>query len=93
MVKYYHPYVSDKPKYKFYIIKNNNKRLYFGDSNYEHYTEGHLDHNRRRNYMIRHMKNEDWTKSGIDSPGFWSYHYLWRFPSYKEAYKNIKKYI
>ena len=43
--------------------------------------------------MRRHLKNEDWTKSGIDSAGFWSYHYLWRFPTYKESYENIKKYI
>jgi len=48
MVQYDHPYVSDKPEYKFYIIKNNNKRLYFGDSNYEDYTEGHLDEIRKK---------------------------------------------
>ena len=84
----YYPYVSDMPNKKFYVITND-RRLYFGDSRYEHFTEGHLDHNRRKNYINRHKKNESW--NNINSAGFWSYHYLWEFPTYKEAYENIKK--
>ena len=85
----YYPYISDVPNKKFYIITNNYRRLYFGDSRYEHFTEGHLDHNRRKAYMNRHKKNENW--NNIDSAGFWIYHYLWRFPTYKEAYEEIQK--
>ena len=85
----YYPYVSDVPNKKFYIITNNSRRLYFGDSRYEHFTEGHLNEIRRKAYMNRHKKNENW--NNIDSAGFWSYHYLWRFPTYKEAYEEIQK--
>ena len=85
----YYPYVSDVPNKKFYIITNNYRRLYFGDSRYEHFTEGHLNEIRRKAYMNRHKKNENW--NNIDSAGFWSYHYLWRFPTYKEAYEEIQK--
>ena len=85
----YYLYVSDVPNKKFYIITNNYRRLYFGDSRYEHFTEGHLNEIRRKAYMNRHKKNENW--NNIDSAGFWSYHYLWRFPTYKEAYEEIQK--
>ncbi len=85
----YYPYVSDVPNKKFYIITNNYRRLYFGDSRYEHFTEGHLNEIRRKAYMNRHKKNENW--NNIDSAGFWSYHYLWRFPTYEEAYEEIQK--
>ena len=85
----YYPYVSDDPKRKFYIITNSGRRIYFGDSRYQHFTEGHLNEIRRKAYMNRHKKNENW--NNIDSAGFWSYHYLWWFPTYKEAYEEIQK--
>ena len=85
----YYPYVSDVPNKKFYIITNKGRRVYFGDSRYEHFTEGHLNEIRRKAYMNRHKKNENW--NNIDSAGFWSYHYLWRFHTYKEAYEEIQK--
>ena len=85
----YYPYVSDVPNKKFYIITNTGRRVYFGDSRYEHFTEGHLNEIRRKAYMSRHKKNENW--NNIDSAGFWSWHYLWRFPTYKEAYEEIQK--
>ena len=85
----YYPYVSDVPNKKFYIITNTGRRVYFGDSRYQHFTEGHLNEIRRKAYMSRHKKNENW--NNIDSAGFWSYHYLWRFPTYKEAYEEIQK--
>lgn len=86
--KKYFPYVSDVPNKKFYIITDRFRRVYFGDTRYEHFTEGHLNEKRRLNYMSRHKKTENWRNR--DTAGFWSYHYLWRFPTYAEAYKNIK---
>ena len=85
----YYPYVSDMPNKKFYVITDDYRRLYFGDTKYEHFTEGHLNEIRRKAYINRHKKNESWNNK--DSAGFWSYHYLWEFPTYKEAYENIKK--
>lgn len=41
-MKKYYPYPSDRKAKKFYIITDDNKKIYFGDSRYQHYTEGHL---------------------------------------------------
>ena len=37
MNKYY-PYKSDKPNKKYYIITNNNKKVYFGAAGYSDFT-------------------------------------------------------
>jgi hypothetical protein len=86
----YKPYKSDKWDKKYFIVTSTGKKVYFGASGYEDYTI-HKDPDRKEAYIKRHRKNEDWTKSGIDTPGFWSYHYLWEFPSKTQAYENIKK--
>ncbi len=36
MIKYY-PYKSDKPNKKYYIITNDNKKVYFGAAGYDHF--------------------------------------------------------
>jgi hypothetical protein len=59
----YNIYVSDKPNKKYYSIVNN-KKVYFGDSSYEHYFDkmgyyknlNHNDNKRRTNYYSRHGK-------------------------------------
>ena len=32
---------------------------------------------RKQNYIARHRKREDWTKSGVDTAGFYAKHILW----------------
>ncbi len=53
-LKKYFPYPSDRPAKKFYIITNDNKKVYFGQTGYEHFTEGHLDERRKWAYISRH---------------------------------------
>lgn len=98
--KLYYPYKSDKPDKKFFVFvndgeSNTNKRLfrkiYFGSTPYEHYTEGHLDDDRRKRYELRHKDNEKWGYNGVETAGFWSYWLLWKYKTYDEAYNNIKK--
>jgi len=89
MLKKYYPYVSDNPKKKFYIINDQNQKVYFGDPKYQHFTEGHLDETRKQRYITRHVKNENWNDP--NTAGFWSYRFTWLYPTYKEAYENIKK--
>ena len=91
--KKYFPYVSDRPAKKFYIITNDNKKIYFGQSGYDHFTEGHLDERRKWAYISRHRRNENWSDSGINSSGFWAFHYLWLYPTYEQAMKRINKII
>ena len=89
MIKYYYPYPSDKPDKKFMVFTPEGKRIYFGASGYEHFTEGHLDEKRKEAYIKRHQKNENWNNP--NSAGYWSLKFLWFYPTYKKAYANIKK--
>ncbi len=88
-MKKYYPYKSDKPEKKYYIITKDDKKVHFGAAGYDDFTT-HKDEERRQHYITRH-KNEDWTKSGIDTPGFWAYHYLWSLPSKTQVYQKIKQ--
>ena len=86
-MKYYFPYVSDKPDKKNFIITNKNKRVYFGASNYQDFTQ-HKNIIRKNSYILRHKKREDWNDP--DTAGYWSFKYLWSYPTKEEAYKHIK---
>ena len=90
--KYYFPYKSSRPTKKFMVLINDDgkiKWIHFGDITYQHYTEGHLDEKRRHLYEMRHMKRENWNNP--NTAAYWSFWYLWRFRTYKEAMKFIKK--
>jgi hypothetical protein len=79
MIKYY-PYKSDKPNKKYYIITNANKKVYFGQSSASDSTL-HKNEKRKQVYINRHKNNENWTKSRINSAGFWSRWLLWHLPT------------
>ena len=89
-MKQYFPYKSDKPNKKYYIITNDNKKVYFGASGYSDFTI-HKDEARKQRYINRHKNNEVWSKSGIDTAGFWSRWLLWHLPTIKESYNDIKR--
>ena len=89
MIAYY-PYPSDKPDKKFFIITSRGNKVYFGQAGASDYTI-HKDPIRKIRYINRHQKREDWDKSGVNSSGWWSYHYLWSYPTKEEAYKKIKE--
>ena len=42
-------------------------------------------------YLARHKKNEDWTKSGLHSSGFWARWILWNLPTIEESIKDVEK--
>jgi hypothetical protein len=87
---FYYPYKSDKPNKKFYIITSKNKKVYFGAAGMSDFSI-HKDEVRKLRYIMRHQKKENWTKSGIDTPGFWSRWYLWNKPTLEASYNDIKK--
>jgi hypothetical protein len=62
----YHPYKSDKPGKKYYIITNSGKKVYFGAAGYSDFTH-HRDEQRKQRYIDRHKSNETWTK-GLHLP-------------------------
>ena len=90
--KFYYPYESKINRKKFMVLTKDYKWVYFGEKPYKHYTEGHLDEQRRINYDKRN-KGRDKDRTDYNTAGFWSYWYLWRNKTYKEAYKHIKKMI
>jgi hypothetical protein len=44
-----------------------------------------------RKQTNRHKHNENWSKSGIDTAGFWARWLLWHLPTIKESYTDIKR--
>jgi hypothetical protein len=51
----------------------------------------HKDEQRKQRYINRQKNNEHWSKSGIDTAGFWSRWLLWNKPTIKESYIDIKR--
>ena len=75
---------SDKPDKKWVVevgeeSGGRRKRIYFGQAGAKDYTlHNPLERDeRKRLYDQRHRATEDWTKSGVDTAGFWSKHLLW----------------
>lgn len=56
----------------------------FGAEGYSDYTE-HRDKERMKLYLARHEKNENWTKSGVRTAGFWARWMLWSEPTLRAA--------
>jgi hypothetical protein len=81
---------SSNPRKK-YMVKVGNRTIHFGSKIpfYEDYTT-HKDPLRKQRYINRHSANEDWTKSGIQTAGFWSRWLLWSEPTLKESIKSIE---
>jgi hypothetical protein len=88
--KIYYPYLSTDNKHKYLIITDTGKKINFGDIKYEDFTQ-HKDEERKKAYINRHKKREDWTKSGINTKGWWSRFLLWEEPDINDAYKKINE--
>ena len=78
---------SDKPDKK---LKANigNKTIHFGQQGASDYTI-HKDTERRQRYIDRHKKQEDWTRSGIDTAGFYSKNILWNKPTISQSVADL----
>ena len=74
---------------KKYMVEVDGKTIHFGAEGYEDYTK-HKDPERKKRYITRHKANENWTKSGIKTAGFWSRWLLWGEPSISARIKAIE---
>ena len=79
---------KSKSKNKKWNIKNG-KSINFGQQGYSDFTIN-KDPKRKKNYIARHKKNEDWTKTGIDTAGFWSKNLLWNKNTLSKAIKDTE---
>ncbi len=83
-------YTLEKSKSKNKKFKiSNGKTINFGDSRYDDFTL-HKNPNRKKLYLARHKKRENWNKSGINTAGFWSKHLLWNKNTLNKSIKNIE---
>jgi hypothetical protein len=67
-----------------------NRTVHFGASGYEDYTL-HKDPDRRRLYIQRHKRREDWTQSGLLTAGWLSRWLLWERPTLRAAIAAANK--
>ena len=85
----YYPYPANDGKHKYYIITASGKKVLFGAIGYEDFTI-HKDPIRKARYIARHKNKENWTKSGINTAGFWSRWLLWNQLTLQSSYNDIK---
>jgi hypothetical protein len=95
-------YRSEKPDKKF-KVKVGNRIIHFGSRGISDYTINkdpatqRQRRNRKRLYLKRHdprgqvKARENWSKSGIQTAGFWSRWLLWNKPSLDESIRDIEK--
>ena len=81
---------SKKPDKKYDALVNGSKTVSFGQKGASDFTK-HKNTDRKERYIDRHKKNEDWTKSGVKTAGFYSKHVLWNKPTLKESIDDINK--
>ena len=79
-----------KPDKKYDARIDGTKSVSFGQKMASDFTK-HKNTDRKEAYLARHKKNEDWTKTGATSAGFYSKHVLWNKPTLKESIDDINK--
>jgi len=85
---------SEKPDKKFKVViramARPNKTIHFGAKGLSDYTIN-KNPERKRLYLKRHKARENWSKSGIQTAGFWSRWLLWNLPTLDESIRDIEK--
>jgi len=83
---------------KWMVTTPTGKKVHFGSAGMSDYTK-HKDPARKQRYISRHAGNKDgttsrrenWTKSGKNTPGFWSRWLLWGEPTLQGSINKIKQ--
>lgn len=85
--------LADDGKHKFkveiYNGKYKIKTIKFGADGYSDFTF-HKDTDRKKAYIARHEQNEDWSKNGILTAGFWARWLLWNKPTLEASMTDIE---
>ena len=79
---------SDRAGKKWKAELPSERTVHFGASGYQDFTQ-HGDAKRRESYLDRHRPNENWSKDGINTAGFWARHLLWEKPTVRGAAKAL----
>ena len=84
---------SEKPEKKYKVLLKEDgkkKTIHFGQKGADDYTRT-KDISQKQRYTNRHKSRENWSKSGVNSAGFWSKHLLWNKPTISDSIKDIEK--
>jgi len=76
-------------KHKF-VVTIGDRKVKFGAKGYSDFTV-HKDVERKKRYIVRHRARENWSRSGMYTPGFWSRWVLWNKPSLRASFESAKK--
>ena len=77
-------------KNKKFDVNIDGKKISFGAAGYEDFTI-HKNPERKERYISRHVKREDWDKSGVKTAGYWSKHLLWNKDTLRKSIDDISK--
>jgi hypothetical protein len=88
---------SSRSGKKWQVTTPSGKTVHFGSAGMSDYTK-HKDPERKERYIKRHAGNKDgktsrrenWTKSGLDTAGFWSRWLTWNKPTLQASIKDIE---
>lgn len=82
---------SSRPGKKYMVrVGTDGPVVHFGQHGAPDFTTHH-DVARQTDYLRRHGAREDWTRTGVNTPGFWARWLLWSRPSKREAVKYIER--
>ncbi len=77
-------------KDKKYMVLIDNKKVHFGQKGFTDFTIN-KNPEKKKLYISRHKKRENWNKSGIETAGFWAKHILWNKPTLRESISDTEK--
>jgi hypothetical protein len=82
---------STRKDKRFMIMTPNDKIVHFGSKTGKAFID-HNDEKKKENWINRHSKlNEDWSKEGDETAGFWARWLLWNERTLKKSADDIKK--
>ena len=77
-------------RHKFKAVFPEGRTVHFGAKGYSDYTI-HKDATRMKRYVIRHRRRENWGRTGMYTPGFWSRWLLWSRPTLRGAVAKTQR--
>ena len=81
---------SSKADKKYEAVIDGRKTVPFGAKGYSDFTLN-KDPERKQRYIQRHQNNEDWSKTGINTPGFYAKHVLWNKDTIQKSVTDLNK--
>ena len=72
------------------LIDGKRKTINFGATGYSDFTK-HKDNDRKKNYLARHKPGQNWTRTGVNTAGFWSRWISWNKPTIESSLNDTLK--